>query len=240
MKKRISKALAAAGVASRRACEQLIFEGRVQLNGETVLEPFTLVDLEKDRLTVDGKVIHREEKKVYYLLNKPAGYVCTTLRTSPKRKLVLDILAHLPYRLFTIGRLDKETTGLLLLTNDGHFANRVIHPSANVQKEYVAKTFQEISPEHLKKISKGGWVEGAFVKPHSVKKVRRGTLKIVVGEGKKREIRHLLENAGLKVEQLCRIRIGHLTLGGLPEGAFRELSQEEIEVLQGTRKRAVS
>ena len=229
MKNRISKVLAAAGVASRRAAEEIIAQGRVQVNGKTILEPFTQVDSERDTIKVDGTAIQKTEKKVYYLLHKPAGYVCTTHRTSPKRRLVLDLLSHLPYRLFTIGRLDKETTGLLLVTNDGHFAQQVIHPSFDIQKEYVAKTFQEITVEHLKKISQGTWVDGTFIKPLVVKKVRRGTLKIIVGEGKKREIRHLLEHAGLTVQELCRIRIGSLTLGGLKEGAFRELSFQEIE-----------
>lgn len=231
MKKRLSKALAAAGIASRRSCDEIIAEGRVQVNGNTVLTPYTPVDILKDKITVDGESLKKEEKKVYFLLNKPPGYVCTTDKSPPRRKLVLDLLSHLPYRLFTIGRLDKETSGLLLITNDGEFANRVIHPSFNIQKEYLAKTNQEISADHLKTISVGTWVEGTYVKPIQVKKVRRGTLKITVGEGKKREVRHLLEHAGLTVYELCRIRLGPLTLGTLPEGSYRQLSEDEINSL---------
>lgn len=228
MKKRLSKVLASAGIASRRGCDEIIAQGRVKVNGEIISAPYTPVDVEKDTITVDGTPIAKEEKKVYFLLNKPAGYVCTAEKKFPRRKLVLDLLAHLPYRLFTVGRLDKETTGLLLLTNDGDFANRVIHPSRNIKKVYLARTSQEITADHLKTISSGEWIEGTFVKPLSVIKVRRGTLKITVGEGKKREVRRLLEGAGLTVKELCRIRLGPLTLGTLPVGDYRELSEEEI------------
>lgn len=229
MKKRLSKALAAAGIASRRECEEIIFEGRVTVNKETVLLPQTLVDLESDRVEVDGKRIAKEERKMYFLLNKPAGYLCTNADEVVPGKRVLDLFRDIPYRLFTVGRLDKETTGLILVTNDGHFAQKVIHPSFGIKKEYLAKTAQEITPEHLKVLSEGAWVEGCFVKPHKVTKVRRGTLKIIVGEGKKREVREMLAQAGLEVRELSRIRLGSLTLNTLPIGARRELTQSEID-----------
>ncbi|NGX53705.1 MAG: Ribosomal large subunit pseudouridine synthase B, partial [Chlamydiae bacterium] len=199
MTQRLSKVLAAAGVASRRHCEEIIFSGRVIVNGQKVIVPQTMVSFEKDRIEVDGHLIKKEERKLYLLLNKPAGFICSNQRFGKKTKLVLDLFGDLPFRLFTVGRLDKETSGLLLITNDGTFAQNVIHPSSNVSKEYVAKCVQEITPEHLKAISKGVWVEGIYVIPTSVKKVRRGTVKITVKEGKKREVRELLDNAGLKV-----------------------------------------
>lgn len=228
-KNRLSKFLAAAGVASRRACEELIFSGRVTVNGVITIVPQTLVSAE-DLIVVDGKQVSLEDKKVYYILNKPANYLCTAKKTGSS-KIVLDLFEDVPYRIFTIGRLDKETQGLLLLTNDGHFANRVIHPSADIHKEYLAKTDQEISAEHLMAISKGTLVEGAFVKPIRVAKVRRGTLKITIGEGKKREVRLLLDAAGLKVQELTRIRIGALHLGPLAPGAWRELTEREKELI---------
>lgn len=227
---RLSKALARAGVAARRPCEELIFQGRVKVNGQVVLLPQTLVE-DKDVLQVDNKKIKAKPKLVYYLLNKPVGYLCTHTRPHETSKLVLDLFADLPYRLFTVGRLDRDTTGLLLITNDGHMANRIIHPSFNVQKEYLAKTVEEISPEHLKIISQGTFIEGAKVRPISVAKVRRGTIKIVVGEGKKREVRQLLEHAGLTVKDLARIRLGPLTLGKLPIGSWKELTFEELDQL---------
>jgi 23S rRNA pseudouridine2605 synthase len=228
-KKRLSKYLAAAGVASRRACEELIFAGRVKINGTVALLPQTLVG-DHDKITLDGKPLDTEEAKVYLILNKPAGYVCTASKTT-NSKIVLDLFEDVPERNFTIRRHDKDTTGLLLLTNDGHFANQVIHPSANIHKEYLAKVSTEISAEHLKAISNGTLVEGTFVKPVSVSKVRRGTIKVTVSEGKKREVRLLLEAAGLEVKELTRIRIGSLQLGPLPVGSWRAMTDREKQLI---------
>jgi 23S rRNA pseudouridine2605 synthase len=229
-KNRLSKVLAAAGIASRRACEELIFDGKVTVNGAIVRIPQTQVDPETDAISVSDIPIEIVKEKVYYLLNKPAGYICTA-RKSGQSRLVLDLFAEEGHRLFTVGRLDKDTQGLLIVTNDGHFANRVIHPSSNIQKEYLAKTDQEISHEHLVAISNGTLVEGAFVKPLKVEKVRRGTIKIVIGEGKKREVRLLLSAAGLKVQELTRIRLGGLRLGPLPVGSWRPLTESEKKLI---------
>ncbi len=228
--KRLSKALAAAGVASRRACEELIFDGKVSVNGEIVLVPQTLVSWEKDDITIDGEPLKREQEKVYFMVNKPKGYICSSARVGSK-KLVVDLFGHLNYRLFTVGRLDRDTTGLLIVTNDGHFAQDVIHPSKGQTKEYLIKTSQEITAEHLKSISKGGLVENTWVKPASVRKVRRGTLTITVHEGKKREVRLLVQKAGLDILSLHRIRIGSLVLGNLEPGEWRPLTDKEKQLL---------
>lgn len=225
IKKRLSKFLAGAGVASRRACEEIIFAGRVTVNNVVASEPQTLVD-ERDQISVDGHPLNKVEEKVYYILNKPAGYICTAKKMGSK-KIVLDLFHEVPYRLFTVGRLDKETEGLLIVTNDGHFANKVIHPSSCIHKEYLAKTDAEITADHLTAISSGTLVEGVFVKPVRVTKVRRGTVKIAVSEGKKREVRTLLEAAGLKVLELIRIRIGGLQLGQLEPGSWRVMTEKE-------------
>lgn len=228
-KQRLSKYMASAGVASRRACEELIFAGKVAVNGEVVLLPQTMVD-DQDQITLEGEQIGNKQKKLYFILNKPKGYVCST-KGSSRTKLVLELFEGVKERLFTVGRLDKDTEGLLIVTNDGHFANSVIHPSKNIPKEYVAKTNQELTLEHLKAISTGTMVEGTFVKPLKVEKVRKGTLKIIIGEGKKREVRMLLEAAGLSVIELARIRIGQLTLGKLPLGAYKAMTQREMELI---------
>jgi 23S rRNA pseudouridine2605 synthase len=229
-KQRLSKVMASAGVASRRACEELIFQGLVTVNGEVVKVPQTQVDSEKDRISVRGNPIKAVEKKLYYLLHKPVGYVCSTVGRG-QSKLVLSLFGDVEERLFTVGRLDKDTSGLLIVTNDGHFANKVIHPSANIQKEYLVKTDQEISHDHLLAISHGTLVEGTFVKPIHVEKVRRGTLKVIIGEGKKREVRLLLDAAGLKVKELTRIRLGGLLLGTLGVGQWRPLTKREMELI---------
>ncbi|MBM3198304.1 MAG: rRNA pseudouridine synthase, partial [Chlamydiae bacterium] len=128
-KKRLSKVLAAAGVASRRAAEELIFAGKVTVNGSIVTTPQTLVSPKEDAICCEGKKVGYEEAKLYFLLNKPKGYICSNARVGTK-KIVRDLFAKIPQRLFTVGRLDRETTGLLIVTNDGHFANKVIHPSS--------------------------------------------------------------------------------------------------------------
>jgi len=222
-KVRLNKALKS--IASRRAAEKLIFAGRVSVNGKPALEPQTMVE-EEDEILVDSTPLKRGGRKVYFLLNKPPGYLCTTKEGPAKR--VLDLFGDLPFRLFTVGRLDQETSGLILVTNDGDFANQIAHPSFNVPKEYLVKTSQDISDTHLKLLSRGTIVQSAVVTPLSVKKVRRGTLKIVVGEGKKHEVRLLIKAAGLTLLDLKRIRIGPLTLDTLPLGSFRELTSNEL------------
>lgn len=229
-KQRLSKVLAAAGVASRRGCEEIIFKGRVKVNEKVALLPQTMVDLTQDHILLDDQPIRKVEEKVYYMLNKPVGYVCSANRGSHS-KIVLDLFKEEAHRLFTVGRLDKDTSGLMLVTNDGHFSNQVIHPSASIQKEYLAKTNQEITHEHLLALSQGVLVEGVFVKPVRVTKVRRGTLKVVIMEGKKREVRVLLESVGLQVQELTRIRIGGLSLGSLPIGCWRPLTENEKKII---------
>jgi 23S rRNA pseudouridine2605 synthase len=228
--KRLSKALAAAGVASRRACEELIFEGKVTVNGEVVLVPQTLVSWENDEISINDVSVKKEQERVYFILNKPKGYICTNARIGSK-KLVVDLFQNLPYRLFTVGRLDRDTTGLLLVTNDGHFAQQVIHPSKGLTKEYLVKASQEITHEHVVSISKGAYIEGAWVKPVRVAKMRKGTVKIVVREGKKREVRLLAQKAGLDLLSLHRIRIGSLVLGNLEVGDYRPLTEKEKKLL---------
>jgi 23S rRNA pseudouridine2605 synthase len=227
-KKRLSKVLAAAGIHSRRACEELIFAGKVTVNGQRVTMPQHLVDPEVDIIALSGKKIPTEEKKVYFLLNKPPGLICTNTQKKGGAKRVIDLFSHLPHRLFTAGRLDQATGGLIIVTNDGTFANRLIHPSFNHSKEYLAKVDQEITFEHLQALSEGVQIEKSLVKPLAVKKIRRGTLKISVAEGKKHEVRTLLSTAGLTIRELTRLRIGPLLLSGLQPGEYRELTPHEM------------
>ncbi len=225
---RLNKALAEAGVAARRTCDHLIFSGKVAVNGLVCKKPQTQVE-STDKITIDGKPID-SQKKVYFVMNKPRGFECTHKRPIGK-KIVYDLLSEHHSRLFSVGRLDRETTGLLILTNDGDFANQIIHPSSNITKEYLVRTDAEITHEHLVKMSTGIEIDGVFVKPKRVKKVRRNTFKICVKEGKKHEVRLIASSAGLEVLELKRIRIGNLELGKLPEGAVQTLTGKQRESL---------
>lgn len=216
------------GVASRRKCDEIIFSHVVRVNGSIVSEPFVNVDTEQDEVTVSGQSVYLA-KKVYFLVHKPLGYVCSCEKKFPGTKLVVDMFSHLPYRLFTVGRLDKETSGLILVTNDGEFANKIIHPSYGITKEYLLKVGCDVSAKNLADLMKGTIIDGKRVRPVSVEKIRRGTLKIVVNEGKKHEIRLFAEAAGLPLLELKRIRIGSFVLGGLSYGKYRELTQKELD-----------
>ena len=226
MEKRLNKYLAEAGIGARRKVETLIFAGQVAVNGELCLLPQTRVHPGKDKITVCGEKV-KLPGKIYLIINKPVGYTCSHKRLG-KGALVYDLLPQ-DSRLFSVGRLDKETSGLLIATNDGDFSQEVIHPSKRIEKEYIVKTNQEITHLHLTTISRGTRVTGVWVKPRSVVKVRKGTLKVVVIDGRKREVRELMQAAGLKVLELKRVRIGGLKLGTLPVGASRELSEQERE-----------
>lgn len=225
---RLNKFLSSAGVASRRKCDELIFARLVRVNGRVAPEPFLEVDEDNDIVTVQGQEVRRM-KKVYFLVHKPLGVVCSCEKKFPGTKLVIDMFSHLPYRLFTVGRLDKETSGLLLVTNDGDFANKIIHPSFGITKEYLLKVNRDVTSKDLETLMQGAVIDGKRVRPVSVEKIRRGTLKIIVNEGKKHEIRLFAEAANLPLLELKRIRIGSFVLGGLPYGEYRELTQAELD-----------
>lgn len=223
--KRLNKILQEFGVASRREADRLIAKGVVQINGKRVLELGIKVDPTKDEISVSGKILKTVEKKLYLMLNKPLGYVCSNKRVF-KEKLVLDLLPQ-KERLFTIGRLDKETSGLLLLTNDGDFANLVIHPSSNISKEYIATLASDINDAHIEMIYQGVTIENRLIKPKLVERAGKKSVKVVVNEGKKHEVRKLVENTSIPLVHLKRTRIGKLELKGLQEGEIRDLSERE-------------
>lgn len=226
---RLNKYLSHAGIASRRAADKLIEEGKIKVNGKVIKTPGVQVNPNKDQIVYRNKRVHAKPSYAYYALNKPVGYICSSKRTSPTTKLAIDLLAQEPQRLYTIGRLDKASCGLILLTNDGDFAHRVAHPSFDLEKEYLVKVKNEITDKHLKAISAGMRIEGTFVRPVSVHKVRRGTLKITLKEGKKHEVRLLCKKTDLTIKELKRIRIGPLKLGKLPTGSYRTLTSREIQ-----------
>ena len=223
---RLAKYLAHAGVASRRASEDLIRSGRVTVNGEAVTDPATDTT-EADEVTVDGKRIAREDR-VVYMLNKPKGVVSTASDTHGRPTVVALIPSD--RRLYPVGRLDADTTGLILLTNDGELANRLTHPRYEVPKTYIATVQGQPGPAALQRLREGVELEDGMTSPADVRRVRAG-VELTIHEGRKRQVRRMLEAVGHPVRELRRKAIGDLELGELEEGAYRELSAAEVDAL---------
>ena len=227
---RLQVYLAHAGVASRRACEKIIAEGRVFVNGTLVTDMGSKVRT-GDTVLLDGKPVHPEARKCYVLLNKPAGFVCT-LSDEKGRPTAADLLKETySERLYNIGRLDMFSSGAILFTNDGDFAAKIEHPSAQIEKEYVIETTQDFPPELLTRFERGIRVDGIFYKCRSAAAVNRRKLRIVLVEGKNREIRRVLDSFNCTIKRLVRVRIGTLELGTLKAGEFRNLTANERHAL---------
>ena len=229
---RLQVYLAHAGVASRRACEKIIAEGRVSVNGTLVTDMGSKVRT-GDTVLLDGKPVHPEARKCYVLLNKPAGFVCT-LSDEKGRPTAADLLKETySERLYNIGRLDMFSSGAILFTNDGDFAAKIEHPSAQIEKEYVIETTQDFPPELLTRFERGIRVDGIFYKCRSAAAVNRRKLRIVLVEGKNREIRRVLDSFNCTIKRLVRVRIGNLELGTLKAGEFRDLTAKERQTMLG-------
>lgn len=220
---RLNKFIAESGLTSRRKADEWIDSGRVKLNGKTVYELGVKVDPRKDKITVDGKALKaKTETKVYIVLHKPEKVV-TTLSDPEGRPTVKDYLPKVKQRVFPVGRLDWDTEGLLLLTNDGEFAQSVSHPSNDIPKTYLAKLDGQPSDAQLSKLLKGVSIVGGKVKALAVERVKKGSdkydwVKIAVTEGKNRQVRRMFERIGFDVKKLKRVAIGALPLGRIPKG----------------------
>lgn len=227
---RLQVFLAHSGIASRRACEALIAEGRVAVNGQVVTAPGTKV-LPTDEVHFDGRPVSVERKKRYILLNKPAGYVCS-LADEKGRSTAAELLApHFKERLYNVGRLDMFSQGLVLFTNDGDFAAQVSHPSSQIEKEYVVDATQSIPKELVDKFCRGIRIEGVFYRCLEARLVHPRRLVVVLIEGKNREIRRVFEHFEIPIRRLTRVRIGNLGLDSIPEGGFRELDSTAVAEL---------
>jgi pseudouridine synthase len=236
---RLARFLAAAGVASRRKAEECIRQGRVSVNGQVVTRVATEVDPGRDRVTLDGRPL-QPERRLYVMLNKPAGYV-STVHDPQGRPTVLDLLPDLGVRLFPVGRLDLDTEGLLLLTNDGGFSQRVAHPRHQTGKVYEALVQGRVDGDGLQRLLRGVMVEGTLARAERARIVARQgentVLEICLHEGRKRQVRRMCAAIGHPVLRLRRTAVGPLTLGGLRPGEYRLLSEEEVEsLLQGRRR----
>ncbi len=234
---RIQKVLAQAGLCSRRAAEQIIAEGRVKLNGRPVTTGDKM-DIKKDILSVDGQNVYisKKSEKYYYMLHKPRGYI-TTSSDERGRKTVMDLLTDVPVRVFPVGRLDKDSEGLLMLTNDGDFANIMTHPSHGVSKLYRVTVKPRATEMQLINLTDGVKLEtGEKTLPAVIRVVadepERSVLEMTIKEGKNRQIRRMCEAVGLEVIRLRRSAVGSLKLGMLRPGAYRELTQQEVIALK--------
>ncbi len=228
---RLARFLAACGIGSRRRCEEIIGEGRVVVNGETVSTPAVNVDVQGDDICLDGRRI-RPCRTVYYLLNKPCGYTCTV--KDPHASRVVYELLPTDERLFTVGRLDRESEGLLIITNDGDFSQRLAHPRYQVAKVYAVTVDKRVGDAELQGMIKGIHNAGEFLhaeKAWRTTNQREDELTMQIREGRKREVRRLCEHFGYRVQRLVRIQYGGIHLEGLASGSWRELSKDEIESL---------
>jgi 23S rRNA pseudouridine2605 synthase len=231
---RLQKVLARAGFGSRRTCEELIAEGRVRVNGE-VADLGRRVDAGRDRVEVDGAAVGVRPGQVYYLLNKPRGVV-TTAADTHGRPTVVDLVPGEP-RVFPVGRLDADTEGLLLLTNDGELTHRLTHPSFGVEKEYLAEVVGTPSPAAVRRLREGVDLEDGRTAPARVAVVPPRGLRIVVHEGRNRQVRRMCEAVGHPVVRLVRTRIGPLADRDLAPGEWRELSIAEVRGLDAAARR---
>ena len=231
---RLQRLLARAGYGSRRSCEELIIQGRVTLNG-TVATLGDRADPVEDEVRVDGLEVNLDPNVKYYAFHKPAGVV-TTMSDPQGRP---DIRAFVPEegpRVFPVGRLDRDTEGLLLLTNDGDLANALMHPRFGVEKEYLAEVEGVPTPRHVGRLRRGVELEDGHARAKSARVAGRsgdrGAVRLVMTEGRKREVRRLLTAVGLPVTRLVRVRVGAIRLGGLPPGELRELTHDEVIALR--------
>ncbi len=227
---RLQKLISRAGVTSRRDAENLIAAGRVTVDGKVVTELGAKADIEKNKICVDGKPLTFDVEKVYILLNKPRGYV-STAKDERGRKTVLD-LVNISARIFPIGRLDLNSEGLLLLTNDGELMNALIHPKFQINKTYIAKVTGAVTEENLEKLRAGIELDDGLTAPAEIYLLDAETVQITIHEGRNRQIRRMFAAIGCDVKRLKRIAFAGLTLDGVKVGKFRYLTRAEVDFLK--------
>ena len=235
MQERIQKIISAAGITSRRAAETLITEGRVRVNGKVVTELGAKADANEDHIKVDGKLINPKQPKTYIMLNKPSGYV-TTMSDPEGRATVQDLLKGIKVRVYPVGRLDYNTEGMLLLTNDGDFAHLVTHPSHELPKVYLVKVKGVLSDEALTRLEQGVFLKDGKTFPARIRKLRKeeanSWLEVTIHEGKKRQVRRMMDHVGHTVIKLKRVKTGNLVIGELELGKYRHLTLDEVQGLK--------
>ena len=232
MKERIQKILSSHGVVSRREAERLIAQGRVTVNGSPAAIGQS-ADPSVDVIAIDGVAIPQAEERVYIMLNKPRGYI-TTMKDDRGRPTVTDLIEDCPVRVYPVGRLDMDSEGLLIMTNDGSFAEKLAHPSNEKEKTYHAKVMGELE-KALKPLSEAMDIDGYRIRPAKVKLLEKnrggGLLSVTIHEGRNRQVRKMCAKCGLSVVSLIRISVGGIHIGDLQSGKWRHLSREELEIL---------
>jgi len=235
MQERLQKIISAAGAASRRKAEELIVEGCVTVNGRIVRELGTKADPEKDAIKVSGKLIHLPQSKTYIVLNKPRGFI-TSMKDPEGRPVVTELLKGVKARVVPVGRLDYDTEGLLIMTNDGDLAHSLMHPSHVISKIYLAKVKGIIEDKAIERLEKGVKLREGVTAPARVKKLKKSVanswVEITVHEGKYRQVRRMLEEVGYPVIKLIRVTYGSLALGNVPLGKYRHLTSDEVKLLK--------
>jgi len=235
MQLRLNKFLSKAGITSRREADKMIAEGRVQVNGEVIQILGYKIDDEKDCVDLDGKRVKSDKGLTYLLLNKPSGYL-VTLKDPFKRPTIMSLLPQMKRRIFPVGRLDFDSEGLLLLTNNGELAYRLMHPRYKVRKEYLLTVKGKPDPSSLSSIKKGIYLDGKKTAPAKITQIassqKRSHLRVEIYEGRKRELRRMFEATGYRVMKLKRIKFAGLTLGKLKKGEWRYLTRKEIDLLR--------
>jgi len=232
---RLNKFLASCGVASRRHSDELIMQGKIMVNGKVVNTPGVSINERKDKVVYDGKELSLPSSFVYIKLNKPKGYICSA--SDEKGRKTIYELIDTDERLFSIGRLDYDTEGLIILTNDGNFANKVAHPSYSLEKEYQVTIEGKILESELAIMRKGAIVDGERMPSAKVKLIscdeKSSKLSVIINEGQYRQVRRMFEAIGRVIILLKRVRIGGVRLGGLSRGEYRDLRIEELNALVG-------
>lgn len=235
MEERLQKYMASCGVASRRKCEELILAGKVKVNGALVNELGVKINPKKDSIEYDNKIISKENKKIYIMLNKPEGYICS-VKDEKDRKTVLD-LVKVEQRIYPIGRLDYDSSGLILLTNDGEVYNKIIHPRKEIKKIYIARVKNKIIERDLNAFKEGIDIGGYITSTASLKNISYdeekniSTIEISIHEGKNRQVRRMCSALNHDVLSLKRVAIGQIKLAYLKKGEYRELTTEEIQYI---------
>ncbi|MBL7108104.1 MAG: rRNA pseudouridine synthase [Candidatus Cloacimonetes bacterium] len=239
---RINKFLAQTGLGSRRSCEKLIIDGKIKINGRVVTDLAIDINPKKDKVFFNNKLLKFPSRKIYLILNKPEGYLVTS--SDPfERKTVFDLLPNFPERIFPVGRLDKNSCGLLILTNDGDFANNITHPKRKIPKVYIVKAKGKITKNQINHLRNGILLEDGKTMPAKIflksynKSMNISKLRITISEGKKRQLKRMIKSVGSEVVFLKRLQIGSIKLGKLPKAEWRFLKDNEIKMFKSEKSK---